>query len=155
MELKQTVENLLDAALESYPELFLVDLKVGADNSIKVILDGDNSVRLADCVAISRAVEYELDRDTIDFSLEVTSVGVSTPLQLPRQYKKNIGRKIEVTTTAAKTLVGILVKADDTALELSWKTREPKPIGKGKHTVTKTAAVPYATIDKAQILVQF
>jgi ribosome maturation factor RimP len=155
MELKQTVENLLDAALESYPELFLVDLKVGADNSIKVILDGDNSVRLADCVAISRAVEHELDRDTIDFSLEVTSVGVSTPLQLPRQYKKNIGRKIEVTTTAAKTLVGILVKADDTALELSWKTREPKPIGKGKHTVTKTAAVPYATIDKAQILVQF
>lgn len=155
MELKQTVENLLDAALESYPELFLVDLKVGADNSIKVILDGDNSVRLADCVAISRAVEHELDRDTIDFSLEVTSVGVSTPLQLPRQYKKNIGRKIEVTTTAAKTLVGILVKADDTALELSWKTREPKPTGKGKHTVTKTAAVPYATIDKAQILVQF
>lgn len=155
MELKQTVENLLDAALESYPELFLVDLKVGADNSIKVILDGDNGVRLADCVAISRAVEHELDRDTIDFSLEVTSVGVSTPLQLPRQYKKNIGRKIEVTTTEAKTLVGTLVKADDTALELSWKTREPKPIGKGKHTVTKTAAVPYATIDKAQILVQF
>lgn len=155
MELKQTVENLLDAALESYPELFLVDLKVGADNSIKVILDGDNGVRLANCVAISRAVEHELDRDTLDFSLEVTSVGVSTPLQLPRQYKKNIGRKIEVTTTAAKKLVGTLVKADDTALELSWKTREPKPIGKGKHTVTKTAAVPYATIDKAQILVQF
>ena len=155
MELKQTVKNQLDAALESYPELFLVDLKVGADNCIKVILDGDNGVRLADCVAISRAVEHELDRDTLDFSLEVTSVGVSTPLQLPRQYKKNIGRKIEVTTTAAKTLVGTLVKADDTALELSWKTREPKPIGKGKHTVTKTAAVPYATIDKAQILVQF
>lgn len=155
MELKKTIENHLEEVLIDFPELFLVDLKVGADNSIKIILDGDAGVRLADCVSISRAVEQELDRDTLDFSLEVTSVGVGTPLQLPRQYKKNVGRKIEITTTDATTLVGTLTKADEAALELSWKTREPKEVGKGKTTVTKTASVPYTTINKAQIIVQF
>ena len=117
-----------------------MDLKVGDDNSIKVILDGDNGLRLADCVAINRAVEHELDRDTLDFSLEVTSVGVSTPCSCPDSTKKTSGVKLRLLPQRQKKLVGTLVKADDTALELSWKTREPKPIGKGKHTVTENSS---------------
>ena len=38
---------------------------------------------------------------------------------------------------------------------LEWKAREPKPIGKGKVTVQKTATIPYQNIDKAQIKLVF
>ena len=96
MNLRSKVENLLADALDQNPSLFLIDLKVGADNSIRVILDGDHGVSLKDCMSISRAIEHKLDREEEDFSLEVASAGVGTPLQGQRQYAKNIGRKLEV-----------------------------------------------------------
>ena len=65
-------------ALEEHPSVFLVDLKISADKSIKVILDGDEEVNVKDCINISRAIEGALDRDEEDFSLEVASAGVGS-----------------------------------------------------------------------------
>ena len=76
MNLRSKVENLLATALDENPSLFLIELKIGADNSIKVILDGDQGVTLKDCMTISRAIEHQLDREEEDFSLEVASAGV-------------------------------------------------------------------------------
>lgn len=155
MNLKSKVEQLLNAALEAHPALFLIDFRVGADNSIKVVLDGDQGVTLKDCVSVSRMIEHNLDREAEDFSLEVTSVGVSAPLALPRQYVKNIGRTLEVTTAAGELLTGSIVKANDQTFELTWKTREPKPVGKGKTTVIKNKTLPYDEVQSAKVIVQF
>jgi ribosome maturation factor RimP len=38
-------------------------------------------VNLQSCVEISRQVEHNLDREIHDFSLEVASAGVGSPLQ--------------------------------------------------------------------------
>ena len=73
MNLRSKVEPLLEKLLEENSSLFLIDLKIGMDNNIKVILDGDNDVSLNDCIKISRAIEHNLDRDVEDFSLVVTS----------------------------------------------------------------------------------
>ena len=51
---------------------------------------------LKDCMKVSRAIEHNLDREEEDFSLEVASAGATSPLVLPRQYTKNIGRKLKV-----------------------------------------------------------
>ena len=45
--------------------------------------------------------------------------------------------------------------ADDEQITLEWKAREPKPIGKGKHTVVKHLQVPYNQIEKATVQIQF
>jgi ribosome maturation factor RimP len=37
-------------------------------------------VALQDCIDVSRAIESNLDREEQDFSLEVASVGVGSPL---------------------------------------------------------------------------
>lgn len=51
---------------------------------------------LQDCLDVSRAVEFQLDREEHDFSLQVMSPGLSEPLKLPRQFAKNIGRELDV-----------------------------------------------------------
>ena len=93
MNLRSKVESLLEKVLVENPSLFLIDLKIGLDNNIKVILDDDNEISLNDCIKISRAIEHNLDREVEDFSLEVTSAGVGEPLCNRRQYKKKYWKK--------------------------------------------------------------
>ena len=75
MNFNQKVEDLLSLALDQHPNIFLVELKISADKSIKIILDGDQELNVKDCISISRAIEGALDRDEEDFSLEVASAG--------------------------------------------------------------------------------
>ena len=99
---KEEVEELLNKALIKREDLFLLNFTIGADNSIKIVLDGDKGISLNDCMEVSRAIEHHLDREINDFSLEVTSAGATAPLELPRQYKMNNGRSLEIMTVANK-----------------------------------------------------
>lgn len=151
MNLRLKVETLLTAALAEHPSLFLIELKVGADNSVRVILDGDQGVTLQDCMNVSRAIEHQLDREEEDFSLEVASAGVGAPLQSKRQYVKNIGRNLKVELTNLPPVQGTLIAADDSGFTLTWKQREPKPVGKGKVTVEKQQTLSYDQIESAKV----
>lgn len=68
--------------------------------------------------------------------------------------KKNIGRTLEVKTSESKT-EGKLVEVAEDAIVLQWSAREPKPIGKGKVTVVKTATIPYDKIIEAKVKLIF
>lgn len=154
MTFKEKVGNLLDEALKERPELFLIELKITEANKIMVTLDGDNGVNLQDCIDVSRAIEHNLDREEHDFSLEVASAGATSPLVNKRQYKKNIGRTLKVTTQAEK-IEAELTDATDEYIVLEWKAREPKKVGKGKETVQKRAEVPYGDIKEAVVVIKF
>jgi ribosome maturation factor RimP len=153
--MKEKVKKLLDQALEDNKSLFLIDLKITEGNQIKVIIDGDQGVTVNDCIAVSRAIEHNIDREETDFSLDVASAGVSEPLSTPRQYIKNIGRTLKVKTQNNDVLEGKLSRADDKEIELNWKAREPKPIGKGKVTVQKEAVLEYKDIVEAIVMIKF
>ncbi len=152
--MKEKVAQLLEKELSMRPSLFLIDFKVTQDHAVKIVIDGDEGVRLKDCVALSRAIEQELDREEYDFSLEVTSAGATAPIVNPRQYIKNIGRKLEVRTTESH-FEGNLTEADESRIILEWKTREPKPVGKGKTTVLKTQEIPISDIEEAKVKLNF
>ncbi|MFA9186964.1 ribosome assembly cofactor RimP [Flavobacterium sp. FBOR7N2.3] len=154
MTFKEKVNTLLQEALEERPSLFLIDLTITDAFKVIVTLDDDNGVVLQDCIDVSRAVESNLDREEQDFSLEVASVGVGSPLKLVRQYKKNIGRTLIVTTNTEK-IEAELVDANEDFIILSWKAREPKKIGKGKETVQKEQQIPYTEIKEAVVTVTF
>ena len=154
MNFRSKVETLLEASLEENSSLFLIQLKIGSDNSIHITLDGDQGVTLKDCMNVSRAIEHNIDREEFDFSLEVASAGVGSPLLNSRQYIKNVGRKLRVELTDASSLEGILTAADDQEFTLEWKQREPKPVGKGKVTVTKQKTLSYNEINIAKVLVK-
>ena len=155
MTFKNKVQELLDAALAERPELFLVDLSINEANKICINLDGDQGVNLQDCIDISRSIENNLDREEQDFSLEVASAGVSSPLKFVRQYKKNIGRTLKVKINSSEEIEAKLVAADEDKITLEWQAREPKKIGKGKETVQKKAEILYQNIKEAIVIVSF
>lgn len=154
MTFKEKVNTLLVEALEGKPTLFLIDLTITDAFKVIITLDDDNGVVLQDCIDISRVIEGNLDREEQDFSLEVASVGVGSPLKLVRQYIKNIGRTLIVTTNAEK-IEAELVDANEDFIILSWKAREPKKVGKGKETVQKEQQIPYTEIKEAVVTVTF
>ena len=49
---------------------------------------------------------------------------------------------------------GNLSKANQEGITLEWKAREPKPVGKGKVTVTKTKKLAFASIKKAKVIIK-
>jgi len=151
---QKRVKELVDEALAENASLFLLDLNFGADNSIKVVVDGDSGVPLSECIRISRNVEHNLDRETEDFSLEVTTPNITDPLVDLRQYNKNLDRTLVVKTAEGK-YEGVLVAVDDKEISLKWKAREPKPIGKGKITVEKQQTIPLSEIKQAKVKIIF
>lgn len=152
---RKIVEDLLQTALDERQDLFLIDFSLSGDNAIKIVIDGDNGVLVEDCMFISRAIEHNIDRDEHDFSLEVLSSGAATPLILPRQYHKHVGRNLEIKTTDGQGFEGELTEVNKEEVTLSWKSREPKPVGKGKVTVTKTATVTFDNIKEAKVKIKF
>jgi len=152
---KETVKRLVREALEENEELFLIELSFSGDNKILVEVDGDKGLNLKECMRISRYVEHNLDKEEEDFGLEVTSPDVANPLKVLRQYKKNIGRILTVKTKENKMVEGTLMEANEKHILLEWKAREPKPIGKGKVTVEKTAEIAYSNIQEAKVKIIF
>ena len=155
MTFKEKVQGLLNDALAERQDLFLVNLFINDSFKISIDLDGDNGINLQDCIDISRVIENNLDREEQDFSLEVASAGLSSPLKLVRQYKKNIGRSLKVKTTSSEEIEAKLVAADDEKITLEWEAREPKKVGKGKETVDKKAEILYENIKEAIVIVSF
>jgi ribosome maturation factor RimP len=153
--LKEKVLQLLEDALDNNPKLFLIDFQIDANNNIKIIIDGDDGVAVNDCITVSRAIEHNIDREEFDFALEVASSGAASPLILPRQYKKHLGRILEVKTNQGDSLEGTLVDVSENEIELEWKAREPKPVGKGKVTVDKTATISFDDIKECKVKIIF
>ncbi|MBC7847418.1 MAG: ribosome assembly cofactor RimP [Flavobacterium sp.] len=154
MTFKDKVNDLLTQVLLEKPSIFLIDLMITDSFKIIVNIDGDNGVVLQDCIDVSRAIDNNLDREEQDFSLEVASVGVGSPLKLVRQYKKNLGRTL-IVKFETQTIEAELVEANDNFIILSWEAREPKKIGKGKETVQKRQEIPYTEIKEAIVTVTF
>ncbi|MFM9988462.1 ribosome assembly cofactor RimP [Flavobacterium sp.] len=154
MTFKENVKDLLERGLAEYPSLFLIDLNINDANKIVITLDGDNGVQLQDCINISRSIDNNLDREEVDFALEVASAGVSLPLKLVRQYRKNIGRTLKI-KTSSQTIEALLLEVSEEDITVEWSSREPKKIGKGKETVAHKEKIAYADIQEAIVVIIF
>ena len=152
MVFSEIVKNKVFEILKNYQDLFLIDLKVNHNNNIKLIIDSDNGVSLKDCATVSRDIENNIDREKFNFSIEVSSSGIGTPLVSSRQYKKNVGRKIEVFTNEPKPLVGELTKVNKDSFTIEWSQRELKPIGKGKITIKKNRILFYSDVISSKVV---
>jgi ribosome maturation factor RimP len=151
---QKLVTKLVHEAISENESLFLIELSFLTGNRIKIVVDGDNGVSIKECMRISRHVEHNLDREEEDFGLEVTSPDISHPLTVRRQYLKNMNRILKV-KTEDQELEGTLISADEKEISLRWKTREPKPIGKGKITVEKNASIAFSSITEAKVKIIF
>lgn len=105
-------------------EIFLVDVKVSTGNRITVLANKMGGITIDECVALSRHIEGNLDRESEDFELQVSSPGLDSPFLVREQYEMNIGKKVEVTPRDGKKIKGILKSLTDKGFEIEVEGRE-------------------------------
>ena len=96
----------------------MIDIYTRKDNSVKIIVDGDNGVSVKDCIEISRAIKSEVGQSHEDFAIEISSPGIGETLKFSRQYINNIGRELEIKLDDGSFLNGKLKNADKKSIEL-------------------------------------
>jgi len=122
---KDLIIKLAEEKLEG-SDKFIVDIKVKTGNVIDVTIDSDSSISIDDCIKISRNIEFNLDREIEDFSLNVSSAGLDEPFKLLRQYKKYIGKEVSVLLATGKKLKGILLTVNDESLSIEIPANKKK-----------------------------
>ncbi|MEQ8423420.1 MAG: ribosome maturation factor RimP [Cyclobacteriaceae bacterium] len=145
----------MTASLLKDPAHFLVDVAVSGNRvqrKVMVIIDGDQGITIEDCAKVSRALSAMMDEKNLieeNYTLEVTTPGVDSPLKLKRQYKKNVGRGFKVTLDDKSVVKGTLVTADDSSIQVEVEEK-----GKKKKE-SKTIDIPFDKIDKALVQISF
>src|SRR6201991_1222228 len=113
----KVVESLVQALLAGDSGYLLVDVRIKHTNNFKIFIDGDQGITIEKCVQINRALYTKLEElglfPTGDFSLEVSSPGLDEPLKLLRQYRKNIGRQVELILQDGSKKEGRLVEVSE------------------------------------------
>ena len=151
---KELIKDITEKYLEG-TTMFLVDVVVKPGNAIVVEVDSDEGVSIDDCIALSRNIESHLDRDAEDFELEVGSAGITSPLKIPRQYKKNIGNEVEVLSKDGRKLFGILKEANEASFTLTI-TKKVKPEGaKRKIDVEEDLVFAYDEVKYTKYQIRF
>ena len=135
--------------------MFVTGIRISTDKQINLFIDGDKGVTIKDCVSLSRAIEGQLDRDKEDFALDVSSHGAATPLVMPRQYTRHIGRTFEVKLVDGSKAEGDLLACNNDEITLEFSVRENKALGKGKTTVVKQQTIKYSDIKESKIKLKF
>ena len=143
---------------EEYQDCFIVEVKYNpANKKLQAFVDSDSSMTFQKCQRISRFLESYIDEEQWmgeKYTLEVSSPGVDRPLMLARQYKKNIGRRLEVVLRDDdKKYKGNLIKADDEGIVL--ESQETRKQGKKKIKETVETEIPYERISKAIVKITF
>lgn len=146
---KLTIRKIVEDFLESSSN-YLVDIEIKPDNVIVVEIDNDKAVSIDDCVALSAYIESKFDREKEDYALEVGSAGIGQSFKIQRQYRKNIGNKVEVLAKSGVNYIGILKAVDDKQITLTIQ-KQVKPEGaKRKVRVEEDLAFLYEEIKYAK-----
>ena len=136
--------------------LFLVDLTISKTNQINIEIDKHiGGVSVKDCMAVSRNVEHNLDREEADFELHVSSAGIDRPLRVLAQYVKNIGRGVELLMNDGTELEGVLKAATETEIEIETSRVEKIEGKKKKETIVEQLVLPLNIIKETKIVITF
>ncbi|MBE0648515.1 MAG: ribosome assembly cofactor RimP [Bacteroidales bacterium] len=147
MILKDRIEKVISDHF-SGSDKFLVDIKSKPGDKIAVFIDGDNGVTIDDCKAVTRLIESNFNRDNEDYDLTVSSSGADSPMKLPRQYFKHVGRTLEVTTKTGEVASGKLIAATGDSIELQH-------IPGKKETQKPNTVIKFSEIKEGKVILSF
>jgi ribosome maturation factor RimP len=153
MDIEKRVRELVEEKIADRPELFLVSIKMHSNGKLIILVDGDKGVGIADCVQISRHVGFHLEEENVidtAYNLEVSSPGIDTPLTLPRQYVKNIGRRLAIKMADGSKREGTLTALTEDAVIIEETNKL-----KGKKAEQVESVIPFAQITETKVLISF
>lgn len=159
--LSEKLESILLEKFQEEPfkDLFLVDIKQNPGDKIQVLLDSDSSVSLGQCARISRYLESHIEEHgwlSPNYSIEVSSSGVGSPLKLHRQYVKNIGRQVKVEVMDDhKAIKGQLAKVEEDSITVAYEEKVKIEGRKKKELKTIIKKVDFENIKSTSVLISF
>ena len=153
MKFKDKVFEILHSAIVDRTDIFIIDFNITKSNFIKLILDSDNGLSIGDCQKISKEIINGLNDCDQNFSLEVSSAGIGSPIVNKRQYKKNIGRFLEVKISSGELYKGQLKSYNNDFIEINSKVREPKKKGRGSLIIEKLKLIKLDEISNAKVVI--
>jgi len=151
---EEKIKKAIAESVGKNPDLFVLKTDISPDKNVQVIIDGTKPVPLSECIRITREVEEQVDKDIYNYALTVGTFDITQWFEDPRQFRKNLNRKLKI-KTAEGEIEGKLIEVTDTGIVVEEKKREPKPAGKGKHTVIKKHEIPFEAIKKAKVIIEF
>lgn len=126
-EIEQHCTELVNPIIEEN-NFELVDVeyvKEGSDYYLRVYADKEGGINIDDCVLISRALEAKLDEaDKVKeaYILEVSSPGLTRPLKKDKDFKRSIGRLVDIkmykAVNGSKELCGTLEDYTDVTVTI-------------------------------------
>lgn len=150
---QEKIEEFVKQSISDQPDLFVTEVKVAPGNKITVLLDGDKGVTIDDCTRVNKALYKFIEETGVfgesTFSLEVSSYGVDSPLKLLRQFKKNLGRKVEVVLVNGTKKEGTLAEVNEENIIIEEKT------GKGNKMTTTKTTILFNQIKHTTVLITF
>ncbi|MEJ5227624.1 ribosome maturation factor RimP [Thermodesulfovibrio sp.] len=157
-ELKELITNYArEVSEQEGVELFEVEVYPGGKGlMVRVFIDRENGVTIKDCENFSRALEAILDvEDPIksSYTLEVSSPGIDRPLREKKDFLRNLGRQVKITTKekiADKTFfIGKIVDVGDDWVRIQIDEQTTK--GQKRKEKGEMLFIPIEKILKAQI----
>ena len=94
---EQLIQPLIDA--NNYELVDVEFVKEGSDWYLRVYIDKDGGITVDDCELISRAFNEILDREDYiseQYIFEVSSPGLMRPLKKEKDYKRSVGKLIDI-----------------------------------------------------------
>lgn len=141
---------------EMFADCYTVEVELKPNQRLYVFADSDSGMSFEKCQKLSRYLESFIDTNGWlgeKYVLEVSSPGIGRPLKFPRQYKKNIGRTLAVSTTAGENHTATLAEATDEHIMLTQTVVEKVEKKKVERVIETT--IPYASIQKAVVKLAF
>lgn len=152
-EVQEKIESFIKGIIAKWPEVFLIEMKITVGNFISVLLDSDDGITIEKCTQVNRPLYKFIEENGLfpdnNFSLEVSSPGIDRPLTDIRQYKKNIGRTVEVLLNDNSKIEGVLKDASGSGISLEEKE------GKGKKATIKISNILFDQIKHTIVQVTF
>lgn len=144
----QQLEQALRQQLEGTRH-FLVCAEVRPGGKAVVEVDNDGSITLADLSAINQGLRDTFGEALDDVELQVGSPGLGRPFKVEQQYRKHIGKQVEVALSDGKQVMGLL---EDYAPEaLTLRILQPAKIkGRLPQLSDETTVIPFTGIKSTQ-----
>ncbi|HYG50915.1 MAG TPA: ribosome assembly cofactor RimP [Flavobacteriales bacterium] len=151
---KEKIKALAESKLNDF-DGFLVDLVVSNDNKILLEIDSPRGISIGECAELNRFLNKELDNETNEFELTVSSPGLEKPFKVYKQYEKNLNRQVKVRTVEGKEYTAKLSAVNKEGISLAAKVKEV-PEGKTrKEWVDKSIELPFEQIKETKVIITF
>jgi ribosome maturation factor RimP len=150
---KAQIKQLIDEHIAGTDQ-FLVDIKLSI-NKLNVSIDKPQGILLDECTALSRKLIDFLEPTGFleTHEVEVGSPGMDSPLMVPQQYLRRIGRELKLINSEGIEIKGILESANQNGIQLketvSRKENKKKIITEVVHEIS------FENIREAKLILNF